>query len=53
MEPYVFSFRTFAKGRWIGKTLLDVYKSEFKAYSEDYYVRIMVFISTYGIEICD
>ncbi|XP_073683430.1 pseudouridylate synthase RPUSD2 [Garra rufa] len=35
--PYYFDFTTYCKGRWIGKTLLEVFKSEFRAESIDYY----------------
>ena len=37
MKPYTYEFKTFAKRRWIGKRLIDVFKSEFRAYSADYY----------------
>lgn len=37
VHPYYFEFKTYCKGRWIGKTLLDVFKSEFRAESIDYY----------------
>lgn len=37
VHPYYFEFRTYCKGRWIGKTLLEVFKSEFRAESIDYY----------------
>ncbi|KAM6973243.1 pseudouridylate synthase RPUSD2 [Aplochiton taeniatus] len=35
--PYYFDFRTYCKGRWIGKSLLEVFSSEFRAESLDYY----------------
>ncbi|XP_052437182.1 pseudouridylate synthase RPUSD2 [Carassius gibelio] len=35
--PYYFDFTTYCKGRWVGKTLLEVFKSEFRAESLDYY----------------
>lgn len=35
--PYYFDFTTYCKGRWIGKTLLEVFKNEFRAESMDYY----------------
>lgn len=35
--PYYFDFKTYCKGRWIGKTLLEVFKSEFRAESIEYY----------------
>ncbi|XP_051502081.1 pseudouridylate synthase RPUSD2-like [Myxocyprinus asiaticus] len=37
VHPYYFDFKTYCKGRWIGKTLLDVFKSEFRSESMDYY----------------
>lgn len=35
---YDYCFKTFAKQRWIGRNLLEVFISEFKAFSETYYV---------------
>lgn len=37
VQPYYFDFKTYCKGRWIGKSLLDVFKSEFRAESIEYY----------------
>ncbi|XP_038142123.1 RNA pseudouridylate synthase domain-containing protein 2 [Cyprinodon tularosa] len=37
--PYYFDFKTYCKGRWIGKSLLEVFKSEFRAESIEYYER--------------
>ncbi|XP_056151360.1 RNA pseudouridylate synthase domain-containing protein 2 [Lampris incognitus] len=37
VRPYFFDFKGYCKGRWIGKTLLEVFKSEFRAESIDYY----------------
>lgn len=37
VHPYYFDFKTYCKGRWIGKSLLEVFKSEFRAESIDYY----------------
>ncbi|XP_038584299.1 RNA pseudouridylate synthase domain-containing protein 2 [Micropterus salmoides] len=37
--PYYFDFKTYCKGRWIGKSLLEVFKSEFRAESIEYYQR--------------
>ncbi|XP_071354165.1 pseudouridylate synthase RPUSD2 isoform X2 [Trachinotus anak] len=39
VRPYYFDFKTYCKGRWIGKTLLEVFKSEFRAESIEYYQR--------------
>ena len=38
--PYHFEFRTYCKGRWVGKTILEV-SNEFIAYSEEYYKRVI------------
>lgn len=32
VKPYPYTFATFAKARWIGRTVLDVYHTEFGAY---------------------
>jgi len=37
VEPYDFDFTTHVKGRWLGRSLLEVFAREFVAYSEDYY----------------
>ncbi|XP_052009049.1 RNA pseudouridylate synthase domain-containing protein 2 [Xyrauchen texanus] len=37
VHPYYFDFKTYCKGRWIGKTLFEVFKSEFRSESMDYY----------------
>lgn len=37
VHPYYFDFKTYCKGRWVGKSLLEVFKSEFRAESIDYY----------------
>ena len=37
MQPYGFEFTAFAKGRWVGRTVLQVCSSEFLAYSKEYY----------------
>eukprot|EP01117_Protostelium_nocturnum_P008684 TRINITY_DN3115_c0_g1_i1.p1 TRINITY_DN3115_c0_g1~~TRINITY_DN3115_c0_g1_i1.p1 ORF type:complete len:310 (+),score=97.40 TRINITY_DN3115_c0_g1_i1:125-1054(+) len=37
VSPYYFVFEVFAKGRWIGKTVEEILRSEFKAHTEDYY----------------
>lgn len=36
--PYQHQFKTFTKGRWIGKSIYEVFVSEFKAFSPEYYV---------------
>ncbi|TKS86623.1 RNA pseudouridylate synthase domain-containing protein 2 [Collichthys lucidus] len=37
--PYYFDFKTYCKGRWVGKTLLEVFKTEFRSESIEYYQR--------------
>ncbi|XP_076021721.1 pseudouridylate synthase RPUSD2 isoform X2 [Genypterus blacodes] len=37
VHPYYFDFKTYCKGRWIGKSLLEVFESEFRAESIEYY----------------
>lgn len=36
---YDYCFKTFAKQRWIGRNLLEMFIAEFKAFTEQYYVR--------------
>lgn len=36
--PYNFTYTTTAKGRWIGKKLLEILKLEFYQITDDYYV---------------
>ena len=35
--PYVYEFKTNAKGRWLDRTLIEVFTTEFAAYPEGYY----------------
>ncbi|XP_074854950.1 pseudouridylate synthase RPUSD2 [Carettochelys insculpta] len=37
VRPYHFDFQTYCKGRWVGKTLLHVFRTEFRAQPLDYY----------------
>ena len=39
VRPYYFDFKTYCKGRWLGKTLEEVFKNEFRAESIDYYLK--------------
>jgi hypothetical protein len=43
--PYYYSFGSFIKGRWIGKTVMEVYKSEFYTSGVDPVSCISVYIS--------
>jgi hypothetical protein len=37
LQPYLYTFTSFAKGRWVGRTVLDVYSDEFGSYPASYY----------------
>jgi hypothetical protein len=37
IKPYPYTFSTFAKGRWEGRTIIDVYSTEFGSYPKSYY----------------
>ena len=36
--PYVHKFGAFAKQRWFGRTLLDIYSNEFTGFDDEYWV---------------
>lgn len=42
IEPYPFTFSTFAKARWLGRTILDVFCDEFGSYPRSYYESAIV-----------
>lgn len=35
--PYLYNFTSFAKARWVGRSVLDVYTTEFGGYPPEYY----------------
>ncbi|XP_053115028.1 pseudouridylate synthase RPUSD2 isoform X1 [Hemicordylus capensis] len=37
VRPYFFDFQTYCKGRWVGKSLLHVFGTEFRAQPLEYY----------------
>lgn len=37
--PYYFTFTSYTKGRWVGKTLIEVFGKEFRAHSSEEYER--------------
>lgn len=39
VQPYFFTHRTNCKGRWFGRTVADVFSTEFRDRSLDYYLR--------------
>ena len=46
IKPYIFEFETHAKGRWIGKKLMDVFLKEFRFETPLYYVSTWKLFST-------
>ena len=36
VKPYIFKHENYAKKRWIGQSILQMYKDEFKMYNLDY-----------------
>ena len=41
VKPYFQDFRTFAKGRWLGREILEVFCREFGAHPPSYWVNAM------------
>ena len=39
VKPYHYRFETHAKGRWVGRTLLQVFQQEFPYQPQEYFVR--------------
>ncbi|XP_078619532.1 pseudouridylate synthase RPUSD2-like [Branchiostoma floridae x Branchiostoma japonicum] len=37
VQPYFFTFEAFAKGRWLGRTVMDIFSSEFRAHPPEHY----------------
>lgn len=40
-KPYYFTYTTYCKLRWRGKTLAEVFSTEFRLYSESYYMNAL------------
>ena len=38
IKPYPYTYRTYAKRRWLGRTILDIYSTEYASYPISYYV---------------
>jgi len=38
VKPYPYEYVANAKGRWIGRTLIDIYAKEFRDATVEYYV---------------
>ena len=41
LQPYWYNYTTMAKGRWLGREILEVVSTEFRDRSMEYYVRMM------------
>lgn len=37
IQPYPYTFSSFCKARWVGRTVFDVYSQEFGSYPPEYY----------------
>ena len=44
VEPYYFEYRAFAKERWCGRRIFDVFQKEFRDRTVKYYVRVYTFV---------
>lgn len=44
MKPYYFTFTTYAKGRWVGRTVYDVFCREFQSETPEFYVCWLTFV---------
>lgn len=42
VEPYDYEFRAYAKGRWVGRKLIDVCEAEFVAQPREYYEKAII-----------
>ena len=47
IEPYWYPYTTMAKGRWLGREMLEVVSTEFRDRSIDYYVSLSHFCPNY------
>lgn len=43
VKPYYFTFKTWVKGRWVGKTLVEIFTTEFRDRDPEYYVGIPIY----------
>ena len=42
VNTYDYCFRTHTKQRWLGRSVMDIFASEFKAFTESYYVSLLL-----------
>jgi tRNA pseudouridine synthase 9 len=45
VHPYDYTYNTFCKERWRGKTLLEIFSAEFRDRPLEYYVRLLLHTS--------
>lgn len=38
IKPYFFKYQTYAKGRWLGRKLIEVFNTEFRDRDNTFYV---------------
>jgi tRNA pseudouridine synthase 9 len=39
VQPYYWTYHAFAKGRWVGRSLIEIFTTEFRDQTKVYYVR--------------
>lgn len=44
VKPYYYVYEANAKGRWLGRSILEIFTQEFQDQSPDYYVRNTEFV---------
>ena len=45
IPPYWYPYTTMAKGRWLGREILEVVSTEFRDRSMEFYVRFLNYVS--------
>ena len=49
VEPYHYTYNTYCKERWRGRSLIDIYESEFRDRPKEYYVSLQPSVSSVSI----
>ena len=50
--PYYFSYKTYAKERWFGMSLVNVFVKEFQNYSAEFIVCVLLFNLQLSVSVC-
>lgn len=50
IKPYFFKYQTYAKGRWLGRKLIEVFNTEFRDRDNTFYVSSRFSLSESGIQ---